>query len=116
MMRLKEHLKEELGSDLGVGGPGLARSLARLDLIDEYPLVLFPVTVGGGEPYFPALDHEQRLRLLETRTFDSRGGLPAIPANLTPDTARNPTVSVSASVSAEPSPGEAEPRRLGNPQ
>jgi dihydrofolate reductase len=32
-------------------------------------LVLFPVTVGGGKPYFPALDHPVRLRLLESRIF-----------------------------------------------
>jgi dihydrofolate reductase len=62
-------LKEQPGGDLGVGGPGLARSLARLDLVDEYRLVLFPVTVGGGKPYFPALDHPVRLRLLESRIF-----------------------------------------------
>jgi dihydrofolate reductase len=63
-------LKEQSGGDLGIGGPGLARTLAMHDLIDEYHLVLFPVTVGGGKPYFPALDHEQRLRLRESRTFD----------------------------------------------
>ena len=62
-------MKEQPGGDLGVGGAGLARSLARLDLIDEYRVVLFPITVGSGKPYFPALDHEVRLRLLETRTF-----------------------------------------------
>lgn len=62
-------LKEQPGGALGVGGPGLARTLARLDLLDEYRLVLFPVTVGSGKSYFPALDHEVRLRLLETRTF-----------------------------------------------
>jgi dihydrofolate reductase len=65
-----KRLKAQPGGDLGVGGPGLAAALARLDLVDEYHLVLFPVTVGGGKPYFPALDHEQHFRLLETRTFD----------------------------------------------
>jgi dihydrofolate reductase len=62
-------LKEQPGADLGVGGPGLARTLARLDLVDEYHLVLFPITVGSGKPYFPALDHPVRLRLIESRTF-----------------------------------------------
>jgi dihydrofolate reductase len=62
-------LKEQPGGDLGVGGPGLARSLARLDLVDEYQLVLFPVTVGGGKQYFPSVDHPVSLRLLESRVF-----------------------------------------------
>jgi dihydrofolate reductase len=62
-------LKRQPGGDLGVSGPGLASTLARLDLIDEYRLVVSPVLVGGGKPYFPVLDHEVPLRLLETRTF-----------------------------------------------
>jgi hypothetical protein len=30
-----------------------------------------PILVGGGKPFFPALDHQVPLRLLETRTFRS---------------------------------------------
>ncbi len=62
-------LKREHGGDLGAGGPGLAKSLARLGLIDEYRLVIYPVLVGGGKRYFPDLDHDVSLRLVETRTF-----------------------------------------------
>jgi dihydrofolate reductase len=62
-------LKQQPGGPLGVSGPGLAFSLARLDLIDEYRLVVYPVLVGGGKSYFPGLDGEKHLRLLETRTF-----------------------------------------------
>lgn len=62
-------LKQQPGGDLGVSGPGLASTLARLGLVDEYRLVVFPILVGGGKPYFPALDHAVHLRLLETRTF-----------------------------------------------
>jgi dihydrofolate reductase len=62
-------LKKEASGDLGVGGPGLAQSLARLGLIDEYRLVVFPVMVGGGKPFFPRLDQELKLTLVETRTF-----------------------------------------------
>jgi len=62
-------LKQQPGGDLGVSGPGLASSLARLGLIDEYGLVVYPIIVGGGKPYFPALDRALPLRLLETRMF-----------------------------------------------
>ncbi|MGA2614487.1 MAG: dihydrofolate reductase family protein [Spirochaetia bacterium] len=62
-------LKELPGGDLGVSGPGLASALARLGLIDEYQLVVYPIMVGGGKQYFPALDHAVPLRLIDTRTF-----------------------------------------------
>ena len=64
-------LRHQPGGDLGVGGPGLASALARLDLIDEYRLVVYPIIVGGGKPYFPSLNDSVRLRLLEARTFHS---------------------------------------------
>jgi dihydrofolate reductase len=62
-------LKQQPGGDLGVAGPGLATSLARLGLVDEYQLVVYPVIVGGGKSYFPGLDHELGLRLRETHAF-----------------------------------------------
>ncbi len=65
-------LKEEPGKDLGVGGAGLAATCMKLDLIDEYQLFVAPVVLGGGTPYFPALDERVKLELVETRTFGSR--------------------------------------------
>jgi dihydrofolate reductase len=65
-------LKERPGRDLAVGGAGLASTCAQLGLIDEYRLFVNPVVLGGGTPYFPALDERIDLGLLETRTFGSR--------------------------------------------
>jgi dihydrofolate reductase len=65
-------LKAEPGKDLAVGGAGLASSLIKLDLVDEYRQFVNPVVLGAGTPYFPALDHRINLELLETRTFGSR--------------------------------------------
>jgi dihydrofolate reductase len=65
-------LKEQPGKDLGVGGAALAASLMRVGLIDEYRLFVSPVVLGGGTPYFPALDERINLELVETRTFSSR--------------------------------------------
>ena len=56
---------------ISVGGAGLAASLVKLDLIDEYRLFVNPVVLGGGTPYFPPLDRRISLELLETRTFGS---------------------------------------------
>ena len=57
---------------VSVGGAGLASTLVKLDLIDEYRLFVIPVVLGGGTPYFPPLDRAIPLELLETRTFGSR--------------------------------------------
>jgi dihydrofolate reductase len=65
-------LKEEPGKALAVGGAGLASTLIKLGLIDEYRLFVSPVVLGGGTPYFPALEERISLELVETRTFGSR--------------------------------------------
>jgi dihydrofolate reductase len=65
-------LRDEPGADVAVGGAGLASTLARLGLIDEYRLFVSPVVLGGGTPFFPALDEPIDLELVETRTFGSR--------------------------------------------
>ena len=65
-------LKEEPGKDLAVGGAGLASSLIKLGLVDEYRLFVSPTVVGGGTPFFPALEERIDLELVETRTFSSR--------------------------------------------
>jgi dihydrofolate reductase len=65
-------LKEQPGKDLAVGGAGLASSAIELGLVDEYRLFVSPVVLGGGTPYFPALEERIDLELIETRTFGSR--------------------------------------------
>jgi dihydrofolate reductase len=65
-------LKEQPGKDLAVGGAGLATSLMKAGLIDEYRLFVSPVLLGGGTPFFPALDERINLELVETRNFGSR--------------------------------------------
>ncbi len=66
-------LKEAPGEGVvSVGGAGLASTLIKLDLIDEYRLFVNPVVLGGGIPYFPVSDRTIELELLETRTFGSR--------------------------------------------
>src|SRR5439155_22748867 len=62
-------MKEQPGKDLAVGGAGLASTLSKLGLIDEYRLFVSPVVLGAGTPYFPALEERINLELAETRTF-----------------------------------------------
>ena len=54
---------------VSVGGAGLAASLAKKDLIDEFRLFVSPVVLGGGTPYFPPLQKRLDLELIETQTF-----------------------------------------------
>ena len=65
-------LKQQPGKDLAVGGAGLASTCIKLGLIDEYRLFVSPVVLGGGTPYFPALDDRISLELVETQTFACR--------------------------------------------
>ncbi|RBY79744.1 dihydrofolate reductase family protein [Blastococcus sp. TF02A-26] len=62
-------LKAEDGGDMDIGGATLAATAMRAGLIDEYVLVTAPVLIGGGAPFFTALDNWVDLELVETRTF-----------------------------------------------
>ena len=62
-------LKTEDGGPMDVAGATLAAAAMRAGLIDEYVIVTHPVLVGGGTPFFTALDHWVNLSLVETRTF-----------------------------------------------
>jgi dihydrofolate reductase len=64
-------LKEEPGKDLAVGGASLAANFIELGLVDEFRLFVSPIVLGGGTPFFPALEKRIGLELAETRTFGS---------------------------------------------
>lgn len=64
-------LRAEFDGDLDVGGPTLAAAFIERRLVDEYRLVIHPVILGAGTPFFPRLDRPLRLRLQETYTFAS---------------------------------------------
>ena len=44
---------EPVEGEIAIGGATLAAEAASLDLIDEYRVMVYPVLVGGGIPYFP---------------------------------------------------------------
>src|SRR5690349_19904950 len=62
-------LKAEDGGPMDIGGATLAATAVRAGLVDEDVLVVLPVMVGSGRPYFTALDSWVNLDLAETRTF-----------------------------------------------
>jgi dihydrofolate reductase len=62
-------LKATDGGPMDIAGATLAAAAMRARLIDEYVIVTHPVLVGGGIPFFTALDSWVNLSLMETRTF-----------------------------------------------
>lgn len=62
-------LKTEDGGRMDIAGATLAAAAMRAGLIDEYAIVTYPVLVGGGTPFFTALDTWVNLNLVETRPF-----------------------------------------------
>jgi dihydrofolate reductase len=68
-----ERLRAEPGEgEIAIGGATLAAEAAALDLIDEYRVMVYPVLVGGGIPFFPQHERRVDLELVETRTFSSK--------------------------------------------
>src|SRR5574338_48437 len=59
-----QHLKQEPGNGLLVGGLRLPLALAELGLIDEYEFVVHPRVVGHGPTLFAGLSHYLDLRLV----------------------------------------------------
>ena len=69
-------LKREPGKDmLAWGGAAFAQSLTRLELVDEYRLVLQPVAVGHGLPLFKDLTAPLRLELVDAQTYSTGAAL-----------------------------------------
>jgi dihydrofolate reductase len=62
-------LKSEKGSDMLVGGPGLASTLIVSGLVDEIHAYIHPVAVGAGKPFFHDLPRQLDLKLLGIHTF-----------------------------------------------
>jgi dihydrofolate reductase len=64
------------GEILAHGGASFARSLAGLDIVDEYRLTVFPYVAGGGTALFFDLANPRQLELVSSTAF--AGGLLAL--------------------------------------
>lgn len=66
-------LKQQPGKDMIItGGSGLPASLTALGLIDEYHIAVHPLVLGGGKPVFRESEQRVNLRLVDSRTVDSK--------------------------------------------
>lgn len=60
-------LRDELSEILLAGSGELLAALHEADLIDEYRLIVFPITVGGGKPLFAAATEQKRLSVIDVK-------------------------------------------------
>lgn len=65
-------LKQEINRDILIFGSNqLVHSLIEQNLIDEYRLMVFPVTLGAGKRIYPEGGEKKTLRLVESKPFSS---------------------------------------------
>jgi dihydrofolate reductase len=74
---IKENIKEEMlrlkqqpGKDLVLfAGADIASTFLQLGLIDEYRIIVNPIVLSNGKPFFKDLKDTLSLKLLNTNTF-----------------------------------------------
>ena len=65
-------IKKEDGKDIWLfGGAGLTSSLMNQKLVDEISLAVHPVILGGGKPLFTEIVKRMKLKLINTKTYDT---------------------------------------------
>lgn len=64
-------VRTEFDGDLDMGGPTLTGQFVTRGLVDEYHLIVHPVVLGTGLPFWPDLDAPLRLRRVEQHRFGS---------------------------------------------
>jgi dihydrofolate reductase len=65
-------LKLQQGRDFVlICGPALLATLVRLDLIDEYRILVLPTVLGRGTALFGDIQDQLKLKLLSTKRFES---------------------------------------------
>ena len=64
-------LKQKTPGGVLVGSPTLGAALDRLELIDEYRIVVHPVLAGHGPTLFQGLERARRLELVSTKRLNS---------------------------------------------
>jgi dihydrofolate reductase len=74
MIQVVSRLKRQPGKSIVThGGVRTAQTLTRLNLIDEYQLVVPPVALGEGRPLFSDLPDRLKLTLLEVVELEAGG-------------------------------------------
>ncbi|MFC9999247.1 dihydrofolate reductase family protein [Nocardia sp. NPDC127526] len=75
VVEVAKKLKAETDGMLEVAGATVAAPLVQAGLVDEFLVMVSPVVVGGGTPFFPTLEQWVKLELVENRTFPATGSV-----------------------------------------
>lgn len=63
-------LKNEAGKDMVIfAGADIVESFMKHDLIDEFRLIINPLTLGGGKPFFNGISKTTPLKFKSVRSF-----------------------------------------------
>lgn len=62
-------LKQQAGKDILVGSRSIIIQLMKLNLIDEYQLMVHPVVAGSGLPLFENINERTIFKLIKTKAF-----------------------------------------------
>lgn len=67
-----EQLKQQPGQDIGIfGSVKLTGYLLQMGLVDELRMMVSPVILGQGTPFFNDVNEQVNLKLLRTKVFNS---------------------------------------------
>ena len=73
---LIKRLREENGKGIWIcGGANLIQQLVKEDIIDCYYITVIPTILGSGIRLFEKADHEIKLRLLKTQSYNGMSDL-----------------------------------------
>lgn len=68
---LVKRLRKETGKDIWIcGGANLIQQLVKEDVIDYYYITVIPTILGSGIRLFENTDHEIKLKLLKTKSYN----------------------------------------------
>jgi riboflavin biosynthesis pyrimidine reductase len=70
-LQQRSQARDDDGTILVHGGPTLARSLVRLNLVDEFQLHWVPLAIGAGRGPFQGLDRHLGLEIVKEQRFES---------------------------------------------
>jgi dihydrofolate reductase len=63
--------RDDEGTILVHGGPGLASSMTRLNLVDEFQFVTVPIAIGAGRSPFGELEEPLKVEVVKEERFRS---------------------------------------------
>ena len=66
-----DDLRREVSGDIGVAGANIAGQYVTRGLVDEFRLIVHPVVLGSGTPFWPVLERPMTLRQVDQHAFSS---------------------------------------------